>query len=102
MKSAYWQKWNKTYRDELLMNVMPFWIKNGWDRKNGGVYTCLDRDGSLMDSTKSVWFQGRFGWIRPMPTITSGRMPNGSPRRRAAVSSWRSIASTGMDALSSR
>ena len=29
MKSAYWQKWNKTYRDELLTNVMPFWIKNG-------------------------------------------------------------------------
>ena len=33
------------------------------DRKHGGVYTCLDRDGSLMDTTKSVWFQGRFGFI---------------------------------------
>ena len=42
---------------------MPFWMKYGWDRKNGGVYTCLDRDGALMDSTKSVWFQGRFGWM---------------------------------------
>ena len=63
MKSAYWQKWNETYRNELLTNVMPFWMKHGWDRKNGGVYTCLDRDGSLMDSTKSVWFQGRFGWM---------------------------------------
>ena len=63
MKTAYWQKWNKAYREELLKNIMPFWMKNGWDRKNGGVYTCLDRDGSLMDTTKSVWFQGRFGWV---------------------------------------
>ena len=27
-------------------------------RVNGGVYTCVNRDGSLMDTTKSVWFQG--------------------------------------------
>ena len=59
----YWDKWAKTYKNELLRNVMPFWMKHGWDRKNGGVYTCVDRDGSLMDSTKSVWFQGRFGWM---------------------------------------
>ena len=49
-------------RKELLENVMPFWLKHGWDRENGGVYTCLDRDGTLMDSTKSVWFQGRFAY----------------------------------------
>ena len=42
---------------------MPFWMKYGLDRKHGGVYTCLNRDGSLMDTTKSVWFQGRFGFI---------------------------------------
>jgi len=62
-KSAYWQKWNKTYKEELLKNVLPFWMTNGWDKKNGGVYTCLNRDGSLMDTTKSVWFQGRCGWM---------------------------------------
>ena len=38
-------------------------MKFGLDRKHGGIYTCLDRDGKLMDSTKSVWFQGRFGFI---------------------------------------
>ncbi len=63
MKSSYWEKWAKAYREELVKNIMPFWMKHGWDRRNGGVYTCLDRDGSLMDSTKSVWFQGRFGWL---------------------------------------
>ena len=63
MKTAYWQKWNRKCLDELTKNVMPFWMKHGFDRKHGGVYTCLDRDGSLMDTTKSVWFQGRFGWM---------------------------------------
>ena len=42
---------------------MPFWMKYGLDRENGGVYTCVNRDGSLMDTTKSVWFQGRFAFI---------------------------------------
>ena len=59
----YWQDWNKKYVTELTGNIMPFWMKHGWDRKNGGVYTCLDRDGTIMDTTKSVWFQGRFGWM---------------------------------------
>jgi len=51
------------YRSDLVDNVLPFWLRFGMDRKNGGVFTCLDRDGSLMDSTKSVWFQGRCGFI---------------------------------------
>lgn len=54
---------SKTYRDGLINDIMPFWLKNGLDRVNGGVYTCLDRDGSIIDTTKSVWFQGRFGFI---------------------------------------
>ena len=60
---AFWRAWGARCRKELLGDVMPFWMKHGWDRVNGGVYTCLDRDGSLMDPTKSVWFQGRFGWM---------------------------------------
>lgn len=51
------------YRHDLTTNIMPFWMEHGLDTKNGGVYTCLNRDGSLMDTTKSVWFQGRFGYI---------------------------------------
>ena len=60
---AYWRTWAARYRAELVRRIMPFWMEHGLDRENGGVYTCLDRDGSLMDSTKSVWFQGRFGWM---------------------------------------
>ena len=51
------------YERELTENILPFWLKYGLDRVHGGVYTCLDRDGTLMDPTKSVWFQGRFGYV---------------------------------------
>lgn len=59
----YIKQWAESYKRELTENIMPFWMEHGWDKVNGGVYTCLDRDGSLMDSTKSVWFQGRFAFI---------------------------------------
>ena len=47
------------YRADLLTNILPFWLEKGLDTVNGGIFTCLDRQGNLMDSTKSVWFQGR-------------------------------------------
>lgn len=47
------------YRTELVENILPFWLEHGLDRACGGMLTCLDRDGALMDETKSVWFQGR-------------------------------------------
>ena len=59
----YIKHWSDTYRKDLTENIMPFWMKYGWDRENGGVYTCVNRDGSLMDPTKSVWFQGRFAFV---------------------------------------
>lgn len=59
----YLRGWATRYRHELVNDIMPFWLEHGWDKVNGGVYTCLDRDGTLMDTTKSVWFQGRFGFI---------------------------------------
>ena len=47
--TEYLQKWSVSYRDDMLGNIMPFWLKHGLDLRNGGVYTCLDRDGSLID-----------------------------------------------------
>ena len=60
---TYFSKWADRYKEELTSDIMPFWLSNGWDQKHGGVYTCLNRDGSLMDTTKSVWFQGRFAFV---------------------------------------
>jgi N-acylglucosamine 2-epimerase len=51
------------YRDTLLNDVLPFWLRHGPDREHGGILTCLDRDGSVVDTDKSVWFQGRAAWM---------------------------------------
>ena len=51
------------YRDTLLGDVIPFWLRHGLDREHGGVITALDRDGSVLDTDKSVWFQGRAAWM---------------------------------------
>ncbi|MBR5151070.1 MAG: AGE family epimerase/isomerase [Bacteroidaceae bacterium] len=59
----YLTEWRDSYRNDLVNNIMPFWLRYGLDRVNGGIYTCLDRDGSLIDGTKSVWFQGRFAFV---------------------------------------
>ena len=60
---TYLSKWKDHYLSDLTTNILPFWLKNGIDEENGGIYTCLDREGKLFDSTKSVWFQGRAGFI---------------------------------------
>lgn len=59
----YIKSWAESYKKDLTENIMPFWMEYGLDRENGGVYTCVNRYGSLMDTTKSVWFQGRFAFI---------------------------------------
>lgn len=51
------------YRSMLLDNVLPFWLDHGFDREFGGMLTGLDRDGSLLETDKSVWFQGRALWV---------------------------------------
>lgn len=52
----------RTYRDGLLQDVIPFWLKHGLDRAHGGIHTALGRQGELLDADKSVWFQGRAAW----------------------------------------
>lgn len=50
------------YRDELIENVLPFWLRHSRDEKNGGYFTCLRRDGSVYDTDKFMWLQGRQVW----------------------------------------
>lgn len=51
------------YRRGLLEDVVPFWFPRSVDREHGGYFTCLNRDGSLLQSDKAVWFQGRMAWM---------------------------------------
>ena len=49
------------YKKDLL-NILKFWLDNSIDYKNGGIYTCLDKEGNIYGTDKSVWFQGRALW----------------------------------------
>ena len=62
MDKAYLQETQKWIREELEASL-NFWLKNGMDHEHGGVYTCLDRTGRIYSTDKSVWMQGRCGWI---------------------------------------
>ena len=69
------------YKDELLNNVLPFWLQNSQDKEFGGYFTCMDREGKVFDTDKFVgckgvkygcslcstikWRNVRNGWIVP-------------------------------------
>ena len=53
-------------RDELLENVVPFWLTHSQDERYGGYFTCLDRGGDVYDTDKFVWLQGRQVWLFSM------------------------------------
>ena len=61
---------DKKYLKELLSfyekefkQTLEFWLSYGYDKVNGGFYTCLDEDGSVYDTDKAVWAQGRGMWV---------------------------------------
>jgi N-acylglucosamine 2-epimerase len=53
----------RIYRDGLLQDTVPFWIKHSVDREYGGFTFCLDRDGTVIDTDKPIWVHGRFSWL---------------------------------------
>ena len=56
------QKERNWVQSELSASV-NFWLNHGMDKVHGGVYTCLDRTGKVYSTDKSVWMQGRCGWM---------------------------------------
>jgi N-acylglucosamine 2-epimerase len=54
------------YNQNLISDVIPFWIKNSVDQQCGGYFTCLDRDGSVYDKDKFIWLQARQVWTFSM------------------------------------
>jgi N-acylglucosamine 2-epimerase len=55
-------KYATLYKEELLQNILPFWLTHSKDEKNGGYFTCLDRTGKVFDTDKFMWLQGREVW----------------------------------------
>ena len=35
------------YKNDLITNILPFWLDNAIDEVNGGVFTCLDKKGNI-------------------------------------------------------
>ena len=54
------------WKRDLFTNVIAFWEKHSLDREHGGYFTCLDRDGAILDDSKYMWLQCRavFMWSR--------------------------------------
>jgi N-acylglucosamine 2-epimerase len=76
------------YRDTLLNDVLPFWEKYSLDDKNGGYFTCLNREGQVYDTDKFIWLQNRQVW-------TFSMLYN----RCQQQESWLQIAKTGAEFL---
>ena len=54
------------YRDNLLQDVIPFWMRHSVDREQGGYFTCLDTAGQVYDTDKFLWLQCRQIWCFSM------------------------------------
>ncbi|MDE5955397.1 MAG: AGE family epimerase/isomerase [Bacteroidales bacterium] len=54
------------YKAELFDHVLPFWLHQSQDSEFGGYFSCLNRDGSVYDTDKFIWLQGREVWMFAM------------------------------------
>ncbi len=82
------KSYNQLYRDELLLNVLPFWEDHSIDVQHGGYFTCLLQKGEVYDSDKFIWLQARQVW-------TFAKMYN----QVEPKSTWLHIARHGADFL---
>lgn len=60
------KQYSDQYRDNLLNDVIPFWLKKSGDKEYGGYLTCLDRNGNVFDTDKFAWLQFRQVWCFSM------------------------------------
>lgn len=65
----------KFYRDQLFGDCLPFWFPRAVDETHGGFLHCFDADGTLVDSDKSVWAQGRMSWMLLVLFLEHERRP---------------------------
>eukprot|EP00466_Bigelowiella_natans_P016975 jgi/Bigna1/142521/aug1.70_g17229 len=85
----------KEWQTDLIERVVPFWLNHSLDKKNGGYYTALDEDGSIYDTDKYLWLQGRevFTFSKLVNTFCEGGMP------LKTINQWAQAAKIGAEAL---
>ncbi len=76
------------FKRGLLEDTLPFWFPRCVDREHGGFLHFMDADGTLIDTDKSIWAQGRMSWL--LLTLTNRF------ERRAEWLEW---AESGLDFL---
>lgn len=59
----YFTESRKRFEKELLNSCAPFWLDHSADCEYGGLINCVDRYGEIYSTDKSVWMQGRCGWM---------------------------------------
>jgi len=82
------KKYRIKFEDELFNHVLPFWETHSPDPDYGGYFNCLDCDGTVYDTRKHVWLQGRQVWMFSKLYNTV------EPRE-----SWLTMAKSGMEFL---
>ncbi|NLV57254.1 MAG: AGE family epimerase/isomerase [Clostridiales bacterium] len=63
MDKQTFARYRDIYRAELFEYVVPFWLKHSLDTEQGGYFTLLERDGTVFDTDKYAWLQGREIWM---------------------------------------
>lgn len=81
--TEYLQTWSDSYKNDMISNIMPFWMKYGWDRKNGGVYTCVRPCGQLWIPPNLFGSKGDLLLHVHMHIITLSVILNGWQLRKA-------------------
>lgn len=66
MTNVDFKQISSRYKRELLENCLPFWLEHSQDKEYGGYFSCLNRDGSVYDTDKFIWLQGREIWMFAM------------------------------------
>ncbi len=82
------EKYIEIYKNDLLNNIIPFWTKNSVDKEFGGFMSCLDKDGTVIDTDKGLWQIGRFSWVY-------GTLYNNVEQRK----DWLDLAKNGVEFL---
>ena len=57
------QYWLDVFKKELYEEIIPWWLTFSIDNEHGGFFNCIHKDGSLYDTSKYVWLQGRQVWM---------------------------------------
>ena len=50
------------YKNYITENILPFWLNNSFDKKKGGIFFAVNKDGEVTCKNKNTWFTGRALW----------------------------------------